>query len=124
MPAGGSSLEGAFTFAGSSGWFVAGNDRGFTTARLASDGVWRAWKSTSIEKYDASFSPITAVSSKVLLFEGQNAGFVYQPASSVPRGWNKGASWLFISRDAGVTFKPWQQLSRSYHGSYSTVPGL
>jgi hypothetical protein len=123
MPAGGSQLEGAFSFAGSSGWFVAGNDRGFTaSARLSEDGSWSNWSGPSVD--DASFTPLGAVSKDVLVVEGQSAGFVIPPSSTVPRGWNRGASWLFISHDAGATFKPLRQLSRSYHGSYSTVPGL
>jgi hypothetical protein len=123
MPAGGSQLEGAFSFVGSSGWFVAGNDRGFTaSARLSKDGSWSKWTGPSVD--DASFTPIAAVSKEELVIEGQSAGFVIPPSSTVPRGWNNGASWLFISHDAGATFEPFQQLSRSYHGSYSTVPGL
>ena len=39
LPAGGTQLAGTFTFAGSNGWFVAGNDRGFTaSARLLPNG--------------------------------------------------------------------------------------
>ena len=125
MPAGGTQLEGAFSFAGSNGWFVAGNDRGFTaSARLSKDGSWSAWNGPSVEKFDASFSLIAVVTDNVLLAECQSAGFVYPPASSVPRDWNNGASWLFISYDAGATFKPLRQLSSSYHGSYTTVTGL
>jgi hypothetical protein len=104
---------------------VAGNDRGFTaSARLAKDGSWSAWTRPAIETFGASFSPIAAVTNNVLFAVCQSAGFVYPPASSVPRDWNNGASWLFISYDTGTTFKPLQQLSSSYHGSYSTVPGL
>jgi hypothetical protein len=125
MPAGGTQLEGAFSFAGSNGWFLAGNDRGFTaSARLVKDGSWSAWTRPSIETFGSSFSPIAVVTNNVLLAECQSAGFVYPPASSVPRGWNNGAAWLFISYNAGSTFKPLRQLSDSYHGSYSTVPGL
>jgi hypothetical protein len=121
-PAGGSPLEGAFSFHGTSGWFVAGNDRGFTAGALLKDGVWRTWKGPSTEA--SSFCPIVTVTTKVLLAECQSAGFIYLPAASVPRDWNNGASWLFISYDAGATFQPLRQLSRSYKGSYSTVPGL
>ena len=123
MPAGGTPLEGAFSFKGSIGWFVAGNDRGYTaSARLSPNGSWTAWNGPSIE--GSSFCPMATVTNKVLLVECQSAGFIYPPAASVPREWNNGASWLFISYDAGATFKPLRQLSRSYHGSYSTVPGL
>jgi hypothetical protein len=125
IPAGGSQLEGAFTFAGSNGWFVAGNDRGFTaSARLMSNGSWSAWNGPSFEKFGASFTPIGAVTNRVLLAEGESAGFVNPPSSSVPPGWNNGASWLFISYNAGATFKPFGQLSNSFQRSYSTVPGL
>lgn len=120
-PAGGTQLEGAFSFAGSSGWFVAGNDRGFTaSARLSKDGSWRPWGGPTVD--NAAFTPIAVVSSHVLLIEGQSAGFVIPPASTVPRGWNNEATWLFISHNGGATFKPYRQLSSSYHGGYSTVP--
>lgn len=125
MPAGGTQLEGAFTFVGSKGWFLAGNDRGFTaSARLSKDGSWSAWNARSLEGFGASFGPVAAVTNKVLLAESQSAGFVYPSDSSVPSGWNNGASWLFISYDAGTTFKPLRELSRSYQRGYSTVPGL
>ncbi len=125
IPAGGTQLEASFTFSGSSGWFVAGNDRGYTaSARLLSNGSWGTWKGPSFEKFGPSFTPISAVNDRVLLAEGESAGFVYPPASSVPPGWNDSATWLFISNDAGVTFKPFRQLSNSYHATYSTGPGL
>ncbi len=125
MPAGGTQLEGAFTFSGTKGWFVAGNDRGFSaSARLSSNGSWSVWNGPSFENLGASFTPLSAVTSRVLLAEGASAGFVYPPTSSVPNRWNNGASWLFISYDAGATFKPFRQLTNSFQGSYSTVPGL
>jgi hypothetical protein len=124
VPAGGTQLEGAFTFAGSSGWFVAGNDRGLTaSARLLPNGSWGAWNGPSIGKGSASFSPIDAATSRVLLVNGESAGFGYPPTDSVPPGWNKGASWLFISYNAGATFKPLRRLSNTYQGGYSTLPG-
>jgi hypothetical protein len=50
MPAGGTQLVGAFTFEGSNGWFVAGNDRGFIeSARLTKDGSWSAWTNVRCE---------------------------------------------------------------------------
>jgi hypothetical protein len=124
MPAGGTQLVGSFTFAGDNGWFVAGNDRSFTaSARLLTNGTWGAWNGPSFEDFGASYTPICAVTDKVLLAEGESAEIVYPPASSVPSGWNDGASWLFISYDAGTKFKPFRKLSSSYQGSYySTVP--
>jgi hypothetical protein len=86
------------------------------------DGSWKKWTGPSIDS--SSFCPIATVTNKVLLAECQSAGYVYPPASAVPRDWNNGASWLFISYDAGATFKPLRQLSRTYQGSYSTVSGL
>ncbi len=125
MPAGGTELEGAFNFVGSSGWFVAGNDRGFSaSARLAKDGSLSAWNGPSFADYGASFNPISVVTSKVLLAESESAGFVTPPASSVPPHWNNSASWLFISYDAGATFKPFRELSSSYQSHYADVPGL
>jgi len=126
MPAGGTQLVGSFTFAGSKGWFVAGNDRGFAAnARLLPNGSWGAWNGPSFKDFGSSFTPIDAVTNRVLLAEGQSAGIVYPPASSVPSGWNNEASWLFISYDAGTTFKPLRKISSTYQGSYySIVPGL
>jgi hypothetical protein len=125
-PAGGTQLVGSFTFEGDNGWFVAGNDRSFTaSARLVANGTWGAWNGPSFKDFGSSYSPIDAVTDRVLLAEGQSALIVYPPGSSVPSGWNNGASWLFISYDAGTTFKPFRKLSSSYQGSYySTVPGL
>jgi hypothetical protein len=122
VPAGGTQLEGAFTFAGSSGWFVGGNDRGFTaSARLLPIGSWGAWNGLSIGKGSSSFTPIDAVTSRVLLVNGESAGFGYPPATSVPPDWNSGASWLFISYNAGASFKPLRRLSNTC--SCSTMPG-
>jgi hypothetical protein len=124
VPAGGTQLEGSFTFAGSNGWFVAGNDRGLTgSARLLSNGSWGAWNGPSIGRGTSSFSPIDAATSRVLLFNGQSTGFGFPPASSVPPGWNNGAAWLFVSYNAGATFKPLRRLSNTYQGGYSTQPG-
>jgi len=126
MPAGGTQLVGSFTFAGVNGWFVAGNDRSFTaSARLLTNGSWGAWNGPSFESFGSSYTSIDAVTDRVLLAEGESAEIVYPPGSSVPSGWNNGASWLFISYDAGASFKPFRKLSSSYQGSYySTVPGL
>jgi hypothetical protein len=125
MPAGGTGLEGTFSFVGSSGWFVAGNDRGFTSSeRLLPNGSWSAWKGPSVEDFGSSFSPITVVTSKVLLVVCESAGFVIPPASTVPPDWNNDATWLFISYDAGATFKASRELSNSYQRGYFAEPGL
>jgi hypothetical protein len=125
LPAGGTQLEGTFTFAGSNGWFVAGNDRGFTaSARLLRNGSWGAWSGPTYEKFDASYTPVSAVTNRLLLAEDDTAGFVYPPASTVPPGWNNGATWLFISYDEGATFEPFRELSRAYDATYSSGPGL
>jgi hypothetical protein len=125
VPAGGTQLEGAFTFAGSTGWFVAGNDRGFTaSARLIGAGSWGAWNGPLVGKGSSSFTPILAVTSRVLVVNAEDAGFVTPPASSVPPGWNSEASWLFISKNSGASFAPLRRLSKSFQGNYSTSPGL
>jgi hypothetical protein len=125
MPAGGTPLEGSFTFAGSKGWFVSGNDRGFNPSlQLSSDGSWRAWSSPLPAKLDASFAPVVAVTSKILVTVCTYAGFVTFPPSAVPAGWNKLASWLFISYDAGATFKPIRRLTSSVQDGYYAVAGL
>jgi hypothetical protein len=125
MPAGGTQVQGDFNFVGSSGWFLAGNDRSFiASARLSNDGSWNAWNSSSIADFGESFSPIATVTDKVLLAECQSAEIVIPPTSSVPPNWNKGASWLFISYDAGATFKPFRELPPSYHRGIAAVPGL
>jgi hypothetical protein len=125
MPAGGTQLEGSFTFAGSKGWFVSGNDRGFNPSlQLTSNGSWRTWKTPLPAKLDASFAPVVAFTSKILVTVCTYAGFVTFPASAVPAGWNKLASWLFISYDGGATFKPIRRLTSSVQGGYYAVPGL
>lgn len=122
VPAGGTQLEGAFTFAGSSGWFVGGNDRGFTaSARLLPNGSWGAWNGPLVGRGSSSFTPIEAATSRILLLNGESAGFGYPPATSVPPGWNSGASWLFISYNAGASFKPLRRSSNAC--SCSTMPG-
>lgn len=104
---------------------MAGNDRGFTSsARLSNGGTWNAWDGPTFEHIGASFSPITPVTSNVLLAVSESAGYVYPPASSVPPNWNNEATWLFISYDAGATFKPFRELSSSYQSGDSTLPGL
>ena len=124
-PAGGTQLEASFSFAGSSGWFVAGNDRGFSSgAQLSSDGTWREWRAPSTDLIGASYTPICAVTDRILLAVDAASGFVTPPASSVPPGWNGGASWLFISYDSGATFKPLRELSSSYRVVYPHVSGL
>lgn len=126
LPAGGTQLEGEFNFKGSSGWFVSGNDRGYTaSSRLSANGMWRKWKGPSFEGFGSSYCPLATVTSAVYLSECQSAGFVIPPASSVPPNWNNGAPWLFISHNAGRTFTPFRELSTSYRGGYyATAPGL
>jgi hypothetical protein len=125
MPAGGTQLEGSFTFAGSKGWFVSGNDRGFNPSlQLSSDGSWRTWKTPLPAKLGASYAPVVAVTSKILVTVCTYAGSVTFPASAAPAGWNKLASWLFISYDAGATFKPFRRLTSSVQDGYYAVPGL
>jgi hypothetical protein len=123
LPAGGSVLQGAFTFAGSSGWFVAGNDRGFTASARLSGTTWQAWNGPSFQKLGASFTPIVAVTSRVLIAVDQNAGFVYLPTLAVPPHWNRGASWLFVSYNSGATFKPFRQLSVVDQSDFFAVTG-
>jgi hypothetical protein len=125
MPAGGTPLQGAFNFVGDSGWFVAGNDRGITaSARLSRNGSWNKWKGPSFKDLGASFCPIAAVTRKLLLAACESPDIVLLPTSSVPTDWNNGASWLFISYNAGATFQPFRQLSRTFEGNYFAVPGL
>ena len=125
MPAGGTQVQADFNFVGTNGWLLAGNDRSFiASARLSNDGSWNAWNSSSIQDFGESFCPITTVTDKVLLAECQSAEIVIPPTSSVPPNWNNGASWLFISYDAGTTFKPFRELSSSYHRGIAAVPGL
>jgi hypothetical protein len=124
-PAGGTPLEGSFTFSGLNGWFVAGNDRGFTSsAELSSKGTWKAWSTPSSALFGGSFSPVSSVTNQILIAHGASTLIVYPPSSSVPAGWNNGASWLFISYNAGAKFQPLRQLTRSYQLGYENVPGL
>ncbi len=124
-PAGGTTLEGSFDFAGSNGWLLAGNDRGFTSlARLSHDGSWSRWRSAPSAFFGGSFARICAVTDHLLLAAASSNLITSPPASAVPAGWNNGATWLFVSYDAGTSFKPLRELSSSLSKGYSDVAGL
>ena len=124
VPAGGTQLEADFTFAGARGWFVAGNDRGFTaSARLLPNGSWAPWTGPSFARFGAGYTPLSVVSPRVLLSEAQSSGFTSPPPATVPPGWTHGAAWLFISYDAGATFEALERVSSSYQGA-TTLAGL
>ncbi len=124
MPAGGTPLQGFFTFAGRRGWFVGGNDRGMGFARLGAHGIWVPWPVASLAMRSAGLRPVVATSPDALVVVASSAGFGYPPASAVPRGWNSGSTWLFASRDGGRTFVAQRELSASYHLVFPAVPGL
>lgn len=124
MPAGGTQLQGAFTFAGRRGWFTGGNDRGMWFARLGAHGFWVPWPVASLALRSASLRPVAAVSPDSLVVVAASAGFDYPPTSAVPPGWNDGSTWLFTSPDGGRTFVARHELSASYRQVFPVVPGL
>ncbi|MGC8510433.1 MAG: hypothetical protein ACP5PB_06130 [Acidimicrobiales bacterium] len=124
MPAGGTPLQGAFTFAGRQGWFTGGNDRGMWFARLGAHGMWAPWPVASPALRSAGFQPVADVAPDSLAIVAASAGFGYPPASAVPPGWNDGSTWLFASRDGGRTFVAQRELSASYHRVFPVVAGL
>ncbi len=123
IPAGGTQLQGAITFAGRQGWFVGGNDRGAWFARLGAHGTWVPWTVTSLAVRSAGFRPVAVTPAGSLLVVAASSGFS-TPTSSVPPGWNAGSTWMVISQDGGRTFVPRRELSASYHVVFPVVPGL
>ncbi len=113
VPAGGTQLQGSFTFAGTRGWFVAGNDRGFETMEeLTPSGTWTNWPVKSLALGEG-FVPVAAESNKKLLIVASSSGFVVPAPNTAPSGWGHGATWLFESTNAGKTFRAIHELASS-----------
>jgi hypothetical protein len=124
VPAGGTQMQGSFTFSGTHGWFVGGNDRGdLSQEQLTASGIWTNWSVRS-SAFNGSYAPVVAQSSHNLLVVATSALFVTPPAKSVPAGWNEGATWLFSSNDSGKSFKPVRQFSSSSKLGFPVVQGL
>jgi photosystem II stability/assembly factor-like uncharacterized protein len=113
-PAGGSEESGAFVLHGRAGWAVAGNDRGTIGAsRLTSAGRWVTW-TPPCAGIGGSFSiPAASTSSDLAAacLIGGYGGYIAKPA---PAGEKLGSSWLYLSRNGGVTFSPGPELAATY----------
>ncbi len=124
VPAGGTQLQGSFTFAGAHGWFVGGNDRGILSLeKLTPSGTWAKWSVRSLALGE-SFTPITAASSTRLVVVTSAGGWIMPAPKPAPPGWAHGATWLFVSRDAGTTFKAVHELADSSKVMFPFVDGL
>ncbi len=124
IPAGGSQLQGAFTFAGKRGWFVSGNDRGIQSLeQLTPSGTWTTWRVRSLALGEG-FTPVIAESSRDLVVVTSDAGWYFPPPANAPLGWSKGATWLFLSRDGGKTFNAVHELAKSSATGFPSENGL
>jgi hypothetical protein len=124
VPAGGTQLQASFTFAGTRGWFVSGNDRGLESMEeLTPTGAWRNWTAKSLTVGEG-FTPVIAESSNELIFVASSSGFVVPAPKTTPLGWGHGATWLFESADAGTTFRAIHELANSSRVIFPFVNGL
>ncbi|HUZ42623.1 MAG TPA: hypothetical protein VMU68_14680 [Acidimicrobiales bacterium] len=108
--AGGSNMEGAFVFKGTSGWLMLGNDRGTTaSARLTGSGRWVKWTAPCANVGD-SFSVPVASSATNLVDVCTIGGFGGDVVRGTPAYLRLQSNWVYISHDAGLTFDPTHQV--------------
>jgi hypothetical protein len=120
-PAGGGGQSGAFVLQGSSGWLVAGNDRGTTgSARLENDGRWVAW-TPPCAFVGHSFAIPAASTTRDLVAVCVIGGFAYPLSKSAPRGAKLGSLWLYFSSDGGGAFDAGPELASSDFASYGVL---
>jgi hypothetical protein len=123
--AGGTNMEGALIFKGTSGWLMVGNDRGVTgSAQLSSSGSWVKWNAPC-EKVGGGYDVPVANSPVLLVDVCSIGGFGESVAPGTARSLKVGTNWLFSSRNGGRSFIP-----LSHFGNENTtewldgVPGL
>jgi hypothetical protein len=109
--AGGSNMEGALIFKGVNGWLMLGNDRGTTaSARLESSGRWVHWNAPCANVGD-SFSVPVLFNSTTLADVCTIGGFGGNVVPGTPHYLKQQSNWVFVSHDAGLTFKPTSQVT-------------
>ena len=128
LPAGGGEPSGAIVLSGSSGWLVAGNDRGVSASlRLTTTGTWTTWTQPCGSVGNSYVVP-AASSSLDLVVVCQMGGFGYSLSPSAPPGATLGSNWLYLSSNGGLTFHSGDELEprNSYFDGVlaSPTPGV
>jgi hypothetical protein len=123
--AGGTNMEAALIFKGTSGWLMVGNDRGVTgSSRLSGSGSWVKWNAPC-DKVGGGYDVPVANSAASLIDVCSIGGYGDDVAPGTPRQLKVGTNWLFSSSNGGLTFVP-----VSHFGNENTtqwldgVPGL
>jgi hypothetical protein len=103
LPAGGAQPTGAIVLSGSSGWLVAGNDRGVSASLRLINGHWTKW-TPPCESVGNSYVVPAAATPRDLVVICQMGGFAYSLSPSAPSGATVGSNWFYFSSDGGRTF--------------------
>ncbi|MHB8379374.1 MAG: beta propeller repeat protein [Acidimicrobiales bacterium] len=104
--AGGTSMEGALVFKGTGSWLMVGNDRGVTvSARLTRSGQWVKWTGPC-SNVGSQFAVPVATSASTLADVCTIGGYAGNVAHGTPRNLKVQSTWIFTSRDGGLTFVP------------------
>jgi hypothetical protein len=113
LPAGGSDPTASIVLYGPAGWLIEGNDRGTTGSAQLSGGRWVGW-TPPCATLGGSYAPPVPSSPKDMVAACTMGGF----ASPLPRHHPKRAAiestWLYISTDAGKTFRAGPELAPRY----------
>lgn len=123
--AGGTSMEAALVFNGTSGWLLVGNDRGVTgSARMTRAGRWVSWSSPCATIGDDFAVPVV-YSPSTLVDVCQVGGYGGSVAPSTPSRVRVGTDWLVRSRNGGLSFTPARQVGVEGRTQWlEQVPGL
>jgi hypothetical protein len=106
MAAGGTSMEAALVFKGTSGWLMVGNDRGVTgSARLNSRGQWVKWDAPCYSVGNGFVVPV-AYSATSLIDVCTIGGFGGYVAPSTPSYVKPESNWIYSSNNGGSSFAP------------------
>ena len=123
--AGGTSMEGALVFKGTSGWLMVGNDRGVTgAARLTNLGQWVKWAGPCAT-VGGNFAVPVAYSPTSLVDVCTIGGFGGDVTPGTPKKLKMSTTWIFTSHDGGLTFTPTHQIGVGIPTMWiNQVPGL
>ncbi len=123
--AGGTAMEGALVFKGTSGWLMVGNDRGVTgAARLTSLGQWVKWAGPCAT-VGGNFAVPVAYSPTSLVDVCTIGGFGGDVTPGTPKQLKMSTNWIFTSHDGGLTFTPTHQIGVGIPTMWiNQVPGL